>query len=78
MKRFPQDVLNQASKIHAALENGIHWSQIGGRRHNHSKHIVFNLKHWYRLVCWQTNQSSLRIKVMTHERYNTFASNTHR
>lgn len=78
MKRLPQDVLRQFNQIQAALESGTHWSLLGGRRHTDSDRIVFNLKHWYRLVCWHACQQPLQFEVMTHERYNAVARNTRR
>jgi len=78
MKHFPKDILKQVDKIQVQLESGAHWSQIGGRRHAHSDRIVFNLKHWYRLICWDLCQEPLRLDVMTHERYNSIAKNTRR
>ncbi|MEL6355130.1 MAG: hypothetical protein AAFR58_25805 [Cyanobacteria bacterium J06627_28] len=78
MKRFPKDVVAQAARIQADLESGAHWSQIGGRRHTHSDRVVFDLKHWYRLVCWHPCQAPLRLEMMTHERYNRVARNARR
>lgn len=78
MRRFPQDIIDQVDVIRDELESGAHWSQVGGRRHTHSDRIVFNLKHWYRLVCWYPCQTPLRLDVMTHERYNSVARNTRR
>lgn len=78
MKHFPSDIINQADKIRADLESGMHWSRVGGRRHTHSDRIVFNLKRWHRLVCRSPCQIPLRLEVMTHERYNNLASNTRR
>lgn len=78
MKHFPQDIVDQANQIRVNLENGVHWSQVGGHRHLQSDRIVFKLKRWYRLVCWNLCQTPLRIDVMTHERYNSISRNTRR
>ena len=63
--------------MRTALPSGTHWSQLG-RAVIYSVRIVFGLKRWYRLVCWNNCQFLLQLKVMSHERYNSVALNTRR
>ncbi|MEM1278886.1 MAG: hypothetical protein AAGG53_02435 [Cyanobacteria bacterium P01_H01_bin.152] len=78
MKRRPPKVTQQAERIIAELHGGTHWSQIGGRKLHHSLLVVFNLYEWYRLICWFDNGTLVRQKVLSHQDYNSYASNTRR
>ena len=78
MKRLPAKVIQQASPIVEALKNGTHWSQIGGRRLKHSIIVAFELRQEYRLICWFEEGELQRHKLLSHEAYNYYASNTRR
>ncbi|MEO0374129.1 MAG: hypothetical protein AAF329_05760 [Cyanobacteria bacterium P01_A01_bin.17] len=78
MKRLPEKVINQANRIKASLSSGVHWSQLGGRKlHNHVL-VVFELRQYYRLLCWFEESTLNRSKVLSHEAYNSYAANTRR
>lgn len=79
MKRLPPNVVQKETRIRAALARGVHWSQLGGHKMAFDKNMIsFPLPSWYRLVCWFSGGQPYRIRTMTHEEYNSFASNTKR
>ncbi|MEM6837889.1 MAG: hypothetical protein AAF609_13650 [Cyanobacteria bacterium P01_C01_bin.120] len=78
-KQFPQRIISKSEDIWQALLAGQHWSQIGGRKLQcRNDIVVFNLPSWYRLVCWIKEGLPSHSELMSHQRYNSFASNTRR
>jgi len=68
---FPPRVTAAATQVAHALNDGQHWSQLGGRRlHFSNRIVIFNLPSWYRLICWIEGGFLLRCELMSHERYN--------
>ena len=79
MLRLPLHVVKRAEKIQADLQQGQHWSQLGGRKMRHKTNLIsFSLPSWYRLVCWFDGNELYRAKTMSHERYNAIAANSRR
>lgn len=76
---LPEHVQAKASQLKQRLEEGLHWSQIGGRKLTDSRiRVVFNLPSHYRLVCWYHGKTLYRTKTVSHERYSSFVRNTRR
>jgi hypothetical protein len=80
---FPFCVQTKAEQVLTRLQDGWHWSQLGGRKLHYTNGannpvVVFELPAWHRLVCWLKNGLIARSELMTHERYNSFAANTRR
>ena len=76
---IPPKVMEEATPIIAALESGIHWSQEGGYKLRGNKGMIgFELRQFYRILCYYKNNVLLHCEVLSHEEYSKRTSQNFR
>lgn len=69
LRSLPPRVRERATQIISAMQKGMHWSMMGGRRLNNQRLIVFKLPQGWRVIAKETAACTRVITVCTHQAY---------
>ncbi|MEA5466872.1 DUF7682 family zinc-binding protein [Leptothoe sp. PORK10 BA2] len=72
LRGLPQPIVKKARAVLAALSEGTHYWQLGGKRlHSWREVIRIPITRRYRLLCQNGGNRVNPVKVVSHEAYNT-------
>ncbi|MGD1943140.1 MAG: hypothetical protein ACFB0G_17735 [Leptolyngbyaceae cyanobacterium] len=79
LKKLPRRIVLKARGVMAALETGINYWELSGKRLESMRSIIrIPVTYRYRLLCRDDGRSLIPLKVISHERYNAISRHPHR
>lgn len=79
LRRLPKPIVIKSRDILAELQTGTHFKTLGGKRMKPDRTVVrIPVGHRYRMICRDYQGQITPLSVLSHEDYNTYASNPHR
>ena len=79
LKKLPRRIVLKARGVLAALETGINYWELSGKRLESMRSIIrIPVTYRYRLLCRDDGRSLTSLEVISHERYNVISRHPHR